>query len=702
MMSGILFGFGILAKENAIFFLPFFLYCIYLYTDKRQRNFAFATWLSLAAIVTALYFLYALIKGELFPAGSLLGGSTPHVSLLGTLKDQLSRSGGGMLDLNKSSFWVSTRSWLELDPMIMILGGISTVINLYIGNPFNRAASYHKKILWLAGLFSISFWIFLIRGGLVIEFYSIPLFPILALNIAATTWYFGIQLQKKFMIDILRFAPALVMTVLFIATSWYFGNNVRNIQSLFTSDQTTPQIQAIDWIITRTNPGSFFVIDNYGYIDLHEKGKGKFKNAEWYWKVDRDPEISRNILKGTAAGIDYVALTPQMEHDITESGLDLTKAAWNKSQPVARFWNDGWGVQFFATKFDSRILRTSWIHYKDRFVQDGRTVDSYENNATTSEGQSYTLLRSVWMNDRKTFDEVWAWTKTNLQQADGVFAWRFNPQNSTVDTGTASDADSDIALALLFAYKRWNEAEYLTEALKIMDGIWSHEVVTLNGLPYMTAANWANHDTTLTINPSYLSPASYRVFASADSSHAWIRLADTSYWLLKKCTTAKLDKEAGVLPPDWCSIDKKTFEADQPGEFQPRATEYSSTAFRVPWRVAPDYAWFKAPEAKLYLSTLTVLSDEYRKNKKLSTAYSHDGKVWEAYESAAAYGGNIGYFAVMAPSVAKEIYNNKLLAKYYEDENDAYWEEPKNYYTQNWAWLGTALYTNNLPNLWDR
>lgn len=710
ILSGILFGFSVLSKENSIFFIPFFIYCLYLYTNKKQRHFAIASWLSVMLTFIALYFLYALIKGELFPSGTFLGGNNPHVSLLGTLKDQLSRDGGGIIDINKSSFWVSIKSWLELDPMIIILGAIATIINLWIslssiaslpaGRQGARVAERLHNPLLFAGLFSTSFWFFLIRGGLVIEFYSLPLFPILALNIAVSCWYFGTLLKNKFSISAVKIIPTLMLGIFFIGTSAYFSTNVRNIQNLYTSDQTTPQIQAIDWMLTRANPDAFYVIDNYGYIELHADGIGKFKNAEWYWKVDRDPEISRDILNGGPAGIDYVALTPQMEHDITTAGLDITKAAWNNSRPIARFWNDGWGVQFFATRFESRILKTSWNFYKNHFIKNGQTMDPYGNNGTTSEGQSYALLRAVWMNDHKAFDEIWSFTQKNLQQSDGLFVWRYSAQQ-TIDTGTASDADSDIALALLFASKQWNDDRYLQQALRVMNGIWNHEVVTLNNLPYLTAANWANHESTITINPSYLSPASYRIFAMADQSRPWNLLADTSYWLLKKCTAAPLDTQIGLLPPEWCAIDKQTFEAVQPGESQPRATEYSYNAFRIPWRIALDYAWFKAPDAKSFLSTLSFFSREYSNKGKISTAYTHDGKVWEAYESAAAYSGNLGYFIISQPAAAKKMYAEKIAEKYYEDEEKSYWEDPNNYYTQNWAWFGTALYTNHLKNLWS-
>src|SRR5690242_5505401 len=63
------------------------------------------------------------------------------------------------------------------------------------------------------------------------------------------------------------------------------------------------------------------------------------------------------------------------------------------------------------------VLTTLWDNYKQTYVQNdpsqpdgqsGRTIDTQNNNRTTSEGESYTLLRAVWMDDQATFDRSWA------------------------------------------------------------------------------------------------------------------------------------------------------------------------------------------------------------------------------------------------------------------------------------------------------
>src|SRR3989338_1134893 len=104
----------------------------------------------------------------------------------------------------------------------------------------------------------------------------------------------------------------------------------------------------------------------------------------------------------------------------------------------------------------SSMLQSLWRDYKDEYIepQSGRTLDTERNNITTSEAQSYTMLRAVWMDDRETFDKSWSFTKNNLQHdEDALFSWLYGERSDgsfgiLTDRGgqnAASDADTDIA-----------------------------------------------------------------------------------------------------------------------------------------------------------------------------------------------------------------------------------------------------------------
>jgi endo-1,4-beta-D-glucanase Y len=189
-------------------------------------------------------------------------------------------------------------------------------------------------------------------------------------------------------------------------------------------------------------------------------------------------------------------------------------------------------------------LAAIWEHYKTEYFEPStnRVLDRQKDNITTSEGESYALLRAVWMDDKTSFDKSLQWSKDNLErQNDHLFSWLFGKRpdgsygviTSQGGQNTATDADTDIALALVFASGRWNEQHYLGDALTIIHSIWANEVVTINGKPYIVANNIEKDaPQTMVVNPSYLSPYAYRIFAKLDPEHPWMDVVDTSYEVL--------------------------------------------------------------------------------------------------------------------------------------------------------------------------
>lgn len=357
---------------------------------------------------------------------------------------------------------------------------------------------------------------------------------------------------------------------------------------------------------------------------------------------------------------------------------------------------------------ENTMLLELWNNYKDNNIEDGtnRTLDKEQKNITTSEGQSYTMLRSVWVDDQETFDKSWKWTKDNLQRDDSLMSWKFGVlpdgkygiQDTVGGKNTATDGDSDIALSLLMAYTRWNESKYLFDAKPIIDSMWQKEVVFINNKPVLVSNDLErNKMDKVIVNPSYFAPYAYKVFAKVDPSHNWNGLADNSYDILKAAGDNKLNSlSTGGLPPDWINIDRKTGAITRP-EDNALTTNYSYDALRAPWRMALDYNWYKDSRAKEVLNKYSLLNDEWNKNKKLYANYSHDGKAAADYESTALYGGSIGYFKVIHPGTAQNIYKDKLQSLY--DPNEQRWKNELSYYDDNWAWFGMALMEDALPNL---
>lgn len=364
---------------------------------------------------------------------------------------------------------------------------------------------------------------------------------------------------------------------------------------------------------------------------------------------------------------------------------------WYKNRPNA-------GVPLvFSTR---SMVDSLWKNYKDNYVEKDtyRTIDKQQENITTSEGQSYTMLRAVIMDDQATFDGAYKWTKDILgRKEDHLFSWLFGKDTdgeyrvlkAKGGYNSASDADSDIALALIFAYNRWRQNSYKDDALLIMKDIWDKEVAVVNGTPYLTANNVEKLTSQrMIINPSYFSPYAYRVFAKYDTAHDWMKLVDSSYAVLESAGTP--------LPPDWVVIDKKTGKITETG-IEGLTMNFSFDALRTPWRIALDYNWNHEPRAKAYLDKLNLLSNEWNSKGRIGATYSHDGNVINGAEVPAMYGGVIGYFMVSDPKKAEDIYNKKLKALYDPDNNA--WKKTLSYYDDNWAWFGIALYNNIIKPL---
>ncbi|HZK14345.1 MAG TPA: glycosyl hydrolase family 8, partial [Desulfobaccales bacterium] len=177
-----------------------------------------------------------------------------------------------------------------------------------------------------------------------------------------------------------------------------------------------------------------------------------------------------------------------------------------------------------------RVLTASWQSYCRHFIKsDGQVIIPEEGGGTISEAQAYALLRAVWAHDAAVFNRVYAWTYKNLSRVhrhgDNLLAWRWGrlPDGSwgVLDANSATDGDLDYALALILAQRLgWRAPPglpgYREEARRVQADILAKEVVTLpGGDGLLTPGNWHEPQPPYLVNPSYFSPAAYRLFAQA-------------------------------------------------------------------------------------------------------------------------------------------------------------------------------------------
>lgn len=352
--------------------------------------------------------------------------------------------------------------------------------------------------------------------------------------------------------------------------------------------------------------------------------------------------------------------------------------------------------QVLGTNSDNNyLLSKSWEFYKTQFIgNEGRGIDDQRTQKTTSEHQSYIMLRSVMMNDKQMFDKSWQWTKKNMQirPTDNLFAWSYTTSSANIkpiiDSGNATDADSDIALSLLLASHTWKDAKYQEESLKVITDLWNKNVILINNHYYLLAGTHFAKPSGNTINPSYLSPSHYKIFATIDTSHNWNQLATDSYYLLNRINNDTPDSVG--IPPNWIAIKRNDKLISAKPYITNDADIYGFDALRTFWRIALDAQWFNDQRGIAYLETAApFFLHEWKQRQNFNALYTTTGLIPRKNESLAAAIAPLSIFSFSDKNMADAIYNEHLKKEY---NKKGYWGN-NSYYDQNWAWFGIALYS---------
>ncbi len=304
----------------------------------------------------------------------------------------------------------------------------------------------------------------------------------------------------------------------------------------------------------------------------------------------------------------------------------------------------------------SDFLTALWSHYKFHSIENGRVISLDEDRITTSEGQSYAMLRAVWGDDRETFDAVWKWTTAHLRRKDdALFSWKW--KGRVLDPNAATDADTDIALALLLASRRFDEPRFEAEALEIIRDIWEHEILVVGKACYLTAGNWSKRERVPVIHVGYFAPYAYREFAKVDSEHDWGCVAKTAYDVLKLIFIERdLD-----FPPERVYFDRKKeiIRLEHPRTLE--IGDFGYDVFPIYWRMAADWRWHWSLEGDLRERMLAPLRDAYQRDGgRLFDRYRPDGTVKSKFEALPLYATLHSLADVVDPEFAETLRKEKL------------------------------------------
>lgn len=685
--SAFAFAIAVLSKENALFIAPVLIYIISIYSNKKLRKWSVIQWATISVTTIAVYPLYALLHGELFKSGSILGGRAEHVSLMQTTLEQNARGKFAFPWNHTSDFYVNLTEWIHRDPIIIIVGTICLLGIMILSSKYKESKAIALTVI--AGL------LFLARGKLVIDFYIVGLIPFVAIVIGdflsrPVQWAKGHISPTGYGVTI-----TLLLALVFVSSG----------TTAFVRDETTNQQKSIDYIAKNVPKDAYIIIDNYAYPELHDVYG--YKNADFAFKVQYDPFIRDYKYGNNFNKAEYLLITHEEIVQMYSHQLPFVQQAFERSNVIADYrkgttsfidiqklisTNGDWSQVYRVLPKNASELEKSWLSFKHGYVRDdGQVVDSVPNT-TTSEGQSYAMLRALQMNDRVAFDNVWLWTKNNLQhKSDSLFSWQVKIDDKGInhfyDNNSATDGDEDIAYALLQAGKKWNDRNYGVQASKVIDSLWNKVVVERNGMLYVLSAEAGTKiDGDILINPSYLAPANYRAFQAVDKKHNWNKVANDSLTLL---SNLQANSKAGLISnwigikPDGSFISAEKFNVSDPNNF-------GYDAFRINWRLAADKQNIQAE--KILRGFESFYKGKLESEGKILASYDLEGNGTSQFSDVApSAGAYIGLKSLNSP-YADQIYKIDIQGRYHK--NGAYWGQSYNYYSQNWGAFAAAVENN--------
>ena len=325
---------------------------------------------------------------------------------------------------------------------------------------------------------------------------------------------------------------------------------------------------------------------------------------------------------------------------------------------------------------DSVRIQKAYNTFHDNYYEESGSyarIKWDEPEYTVSEGIGYGMLIMVYMdntqnNTQSKFDKLWNYYEKWVN-GNGLMHWKIRGFSNVDQQNAATDAELDVALALLMAHKQWADEKYKTDAKDLIGKIWQHEV---NQNKYLKPGDaWDDRK-----NPSYFCTAALEAFKEVDSND-WTTVISNSYTLLKACRNSNTG-----LVPDWCS------EQGNP------MGDYGYDAARTPLRIAWAYVWFGHSDAK-------DVAGKMAQWIKTSTG-GDPAEIVDGYSLEGSKTGGNNNPIFLAPFTCSGMVD----ATHEQWLTDAYarlrtFTGDDNYYNESIQLLSMLLLTGNMQNLWN-
>jgi hypothetical protein len=258
-----------------------------------------------------------------------------------------------------------------------------------------------------------------------------------------------------------------------------------------------------------------------------------------------------------------------------------------------------------------------------------------DKDSTVSEGIGYGMLIAVYMGDAESqmlFDELWKYEQLHQNADHGLMHWYISADGTqALGLNGATDADEDMAFALLMASRQWGgkgtlDKTYLEHATDQIGKVWKFEILDSKlagaGDHFL---DWKN------INISYFAPSYYRAFKSVNINVPgvnWDAVINTAYDTIQiALNNDPTHQQANGLVPAWCSSngvppDGVCSQVPPPGT-GPMNYQYDSC--RTPFRIGLDWCLAGEPRAKAYVTKTSNFFSQLGGAGKIVDGYKLDG-----------------------------------------------------------------------------
>jgi endo-1,4-beta-D-glucanase Y len=266
--------------------------------------------------------------------------------------------------------------------------------------------------------------------------------------------------------------------------------------------------------------------------------------------------------------------------------------------------------------------------------------------------------------------------------------------------GAASDADEDMAWALIMADRQWGGSgslgeSYISIARLLIDAIYATEV-DHDRWPdmFLPGDDWRGKDV---FNPSYFAPNQYRLFGDVSANaNGWQRVIDNGYGVLDKCLNETSGNATNGLVPAWCDSQGAPVEA-----FPGAMRNYQYDSARTPFRIAQDFAAVGDDRARAYLAKISTFFAGVGADS-IVDGYALDGRPQPDPRSPAQNPGSAVFVACAAVGAMHDARYADFVDAAYGRVRTGKLLTRSRYYNHCWTVLGTLMLTGNLNEFPER